>query len=100
MDWKKLLTFDEMIAPKIITILYWLMLAAVIIQSLGIMFSGGIGGSSYGGGPSLGAVGAFFAGLLALVMGAIMVRVWCELLIVLFKMYENLKAIREKLEQS
>jgi len=97
MNWKKLFTFDEMIAPKIITVLYWLMLAALLIQSLGMMFSGGFGGPY---GRSAGGFQAFLLGLFMLIVGAIAIRIWCELLIVLFKMHDHLKAIRENLGKS
>ncbi|MFA5592513.1 MAG: DUF4282 domain-containing protein [Micavibrio sp.] len=70
--------FDSMITPKIITILYWLFLAGVVISALGIMF------------------GSFIAGLLTLVFGAIGARIWCELMMVLFKINENIQKIADR----
>jgi uncharacterized membrane protein len=72
------------------------MLLVLLVQSLAMMFSGGHRGP-YG---EVGGFSAFVMGLFMLIIGAIMIRIWCELLIVLFKMYENLKVIREKLEKS
>ena len=77
-----LLYFDTMVTPKIITVVYWLLLIGVAIAGLGMIFSGtGI----------MGVLG----GLLTIVLGALVVRIYCELLIVLFKIYENLKKIAE-----
>jgi hypothetical protein len=77
---KDILFFDAMLTPKIITVVYWLLLIGVIVSSLGMMFGG------YG----------IFAGLGSLIGGAIGVRIFCEITIVLFKVNENLKTIASK----
>jgi len=83
-----LLTFNgDMVTPKIITILYWLMLLGVVFSGLGFMFSGGM---------LHGWFMSIIGGLIWIVMGAIMSRVYCELMIVLFKMNEALQDIRKK----
>lgn len=79
MNFQDLLFFEKMIVPKIITILYWLMLAACVIGGLVAMFTQ-----------------SFFAGLFGMIFGLIGARVWCELLIVMFKINESLQVIREK----
>lgn len=71
--------FDSMITPKIITFLYWLMLLGVVIFGLITMFNRFMGG--------------FWLGLAVIVGGAIFVRIWCELLMVLFKINENAQII-------
>ena len=81
-----LLKFDNMITPKIITLVYWLLLLGVVCGGLASMF-GGFGGFS---------IGRFFLGLVYIVFGVLGVRIWCELLIVLFKMNEALQEIRRK----
>ena len=73
--------FDNMLTPKIITVVYWLLLLGVLISGLAAIFAGR---------------GGIFAGLGILIGGAIGARIWCELLIVLFKMNESLQAIRNK----
>lgn len=80
------LSFDEMLTPRLITLLYWLLLLSAVAMGLNIMF-GGFGGFSFGG---------FLAGLATMAGGALAARVWCELLIVLFKMNEALQEIRRK----
>ncbi len=82
---KDLLFFEKLITPKFITIIYWLMLAGIVIGGLYRIFAG------YGGFMS-----RFFMGLVFIVLGAVAARVWCELLIVLFKMNEALQEIRKK----
>ena len=82
---RDILFFDKMITPKIITFIYWVMLVVVVVSGLGWMFAG-----------QGGFFGRFFAGLFGVVGGAIAVRIWCELLIVLFKMNEALQEIRRK----
>jgi len=71
--------FDSMLTPKIITFVYWLMILGVIVSGLGSMFQV-----------------SFFTGLAILVFGLVGVRIWCELLIVLFKINDNIKTLTEK----
>jgi len=74
--------FDSMLTPKIITFVYWLMLLSVVISGLGTMFSGA-------------GFGSFIMGLAMIIGGAVFARIWCELLIVLFKIHENMKKIAD-----
>ena len=67
-----------MITPKIITFVYWLMLLGVLIGGLGMISRGGPG---------------VMSGIGLIVGGALGARIWCELLIVLFKIHENLRTI-------
>lgn len=73
---KDIFFFDSMITPKIITFVYWLMLVGILVSGLGMMFGG-----------------SFLGGLGMIVGGAIGTRIWCELLIVLFKIHENLQSL-------
>lgn len=79
---KDVLFFDRMLTPNIITFVYWIGLVVVVISSLGMMT--GIGGMGGGG---------FIQGIITLVVGVIGVRIWCELLIVMFKIHENLRSL-------
>ena len=76
------LTFKKMITPVIIQILFWIMIALVVIYSILTMFQSG-----------------FLAGLVLLVFGPVMVRVWCEILIVIFNMSSFLHDINESLKE-
>lgn len=80
---RNILFFDSMLTPKIITGVYWLLLVSVIVSGLGAVFSGeGFSG--------------FMMGIVIIVVGSVLARIWCELLIVLFKINDNLKKIAEK----
>lgn len=82
---KDVLFFNNMLTPKIITAVYWLLLAASVIGGLSAMF--GYGGFT---------IEKCIMGLLYACGGAIASRIWCELMIVLFKMNEALQEIRNK----
>ena len=78
MNFMDLLFFDKMIMPKVMTVIYWILLAVCIVVGLLTMFS------------------SFLSGLGILVGGAIGARLYCELIIVLFKINESLAVIRDK----
>ena len=76
------LTFKKMITPVIIQILFWIMIALAVIAAIVSMFN-------YG----------FFYGLFLLVIGPVMVRVFTEILIVIFNMSSFLHDINESLQE-
>lgn len=78
---KNLFFFDAMLTPKIITFVYWLMLLSVAVSSVTMMF---------------GAYGSVLGSLGTLIGGAIGARIGCELMIVLFKIHENLQKIANR----
>ena len=76
-------SFKKMITPLIIQALYWIGIAGVVIVAFGMMFRRG----------------GFWMGLVYLVLGPIMVRVYAELLIVLFRMHDALNEISDSLKE-
>ena len=84
----KFFNFDEMVTPLIIKIIYWFGIVVTVLSGLGGIISGI--GSRYGGGVTV------IVGLLTIVFGPLLVRVWCELLIVLFEIHKNLVEINRK----
>ena len=86
MNARDIFFFDSMLTPKVITFVYWLLLAAAVISGLSSWFIG-FGGFTFG---------KFLTGLAIMIGGAIGARIWCELLIVLFKMNEALQEISRK----
>ena len=74
-----LLSFNRMVTPVFIHVIYWIGIVAVILTGLAVVAGGG----------------SILKGLLAMVLGLIVVRVGCEVLIVLFRINDNLAAIRE-----
>ena len=83
----RFLNFDKMITPTIIKIIFWIGVVLSVLLGLGMIVSGF--GSYYGGGFQV------FMGLVTIVVGPIIVRIYCELLIVVFKMHDALQAIKE-----
>lgn len=75
--------FDNMLTPKIITLVYWFLFLVVVVSGLGTMF----GGRS---------VFGLVYGIATIVGGVIGARIFCELLIVVFKINEALQDIRQK----
>jgi hypothetical protein len=82
---KSLLFFDAMVTPKIITFIYWLLLLVALVGGVGAMFT--FGRLSFSG---------FVTGLAIIVGGALGARIWCELLMVLFKINEHTRRMAEK----
>jgi uncharacterized membrane protein len=85
------LKFRKMVTPAIIQVLFWIGVAVTVIASLVTM---GSSFGTYGGG-----VGTFVGGLLMLVLGPVVVRIYCELLILFFRMNETLTEIKNGLEK-
>jgi hypothetical protein len=80
-DTNELFSLDAMIAPKLITILYWLLLFLAIGSGLGAIFDGD-----------------FLRGLFLMASISIGGRIACELMIVIFRINETLHEMnaREK----
>lgn len=86
-----------MITPMIIKIIFWIGLAASVIFGLITAFSGlAVMFSPYGGFEGF---MVFLGGLLTIVFGVLGVRIYCELLIVFFKMQESLASINDKIDK-
>ena len=83
---KDILFFDNMLTPKIITFVYWLLLLVAVVSGIGAMFTGYSGVT----------FGSFIMGIGIAIAGAVGARIWCELLIVLFKINENIKKLADK----
>jgi len=79
MQARDVLFFDKMLTPQLITLIYWILLVGSVLGGLVAMFTQ-----------------SFLGGLLTIVFGALFSRIWCELLIVLFKMNDALQVIKEK----
>jgi hypothetical protein len=76
------LTFRKMITPIIIQVIFWLVVVVVVLSGLVTMFSD-----------------SFFGGLLIIVFGPLVVRIYCEILIVIFRMNDTLTDIRNELRE-
>ncbi len=75
------LTFEKMIAPVIIQVIFWVAAVVVVLGGIVTLFSGGFSG--------------FLEGLLIIIIGPFIVRIYCELLIVVFRIYDHIREIRD-----
>lgn len=78
------LNFDNFITPKFISVLYWILLAVIVLSGLSFMFTSRLG------------FGGFLIGLVIILLGVLFTRIYCELLMVVFSMNNHLKKIGEK----
>ena len=91
-QFKDLGDFQEMIAPSLIRILYWIGLVVIAVGTLVQVVSAlGAMGSSF-----LGGLGLLLGVLVGAVVAVLFWRVMCELYIVLFRIYERLGEIARK----
>lgn len=80
-EWlKKAINFDAMITPFIIKIVFWIGVIGCVIGGIGMLFTG------------VGVVN----GLLCIFLGPLAVRIYCELMMVIFKILETLKQITQR----
>ncbi|MFL8939030.1 DUF4282 domain-containing protein [Rossellomorea oryzaecorticis] len=78
------LNFNKMITPTIIKAIFWVGVVISVISGLIMIISGAASGGIQ-----------IFGGLLTIVIDPLLTRIYCELLIVLFKMHEALQTIKE-----
>jgi hypothetical protein len=84
MSVRDVLYFDSMLTPKVVTLVYWLLLLAALVAGIGSMFYTGFQYMSFG---------TFARALIITLGGAIGARIWCELMIVLSKLNENIQRL-------
>lgn len=84
-------SFEKFITPTIIKILFWIMLIVVIIAGIASIIAGIK--SSYGGAALV------FLGIGYIIIGPILVRVYTELLLLLFVMNDSLKEIKKNTDK-
>lgn len=92
MNARELLFFDSMITPKIITFIYWLLLAAAVLGGLSSIISA-FGMFRYN---AWAGFGMLVASPFVVILGVLVARIYCEIMIVLFKINEALQDIRKK----
>lgn len=77
------LSFRKMITPLLIQAIFWLGVIFTVLSALFLMFRG-----------------AVLMGLIYIVVGPLLVRIYCELLILFFRILDELTAIRTALTGS
>lgn len=86
---KSLLNFDALVTPKFITVIYWIIIALIIFSGLSSVIM-----AMYFGSMSM-----FFTSLIATVGGLVFNRIWCEVIVVLFKINSNLQKVADATEK-
>ncbi len=87
---KDFLSFRKMITPVIIQILFWIGVAVFVI--LGFVTIGVGASMPWGGGTTV------LIGLAYILLGPVGVRIYCEILILFFRMNETLTEIKNNTE--
>ena len=87
---KDFLAFRTMLTPIIIQVIFWVGVVICVIAGL-IYILSGVG--QYGGGPNV------VKGVILLFLGPIAVRIYCEILIIFFRINETLTEIQHTLEE-
>jgi Domain of unknown function (DUF4282) len=75
---QRFLGFDEMVTPSIITIVYWIGIVVIVLGVLSSLFAG---------------FWSFILSLIGGLIGLIFWRVWCEVMIILFRIHGDLAQI-------
>ncbi|PYZ96879.1 hypothetical protein CR205_14475 [Alteribacter lacisalsi] len=81
---KDFLNFDRMITPMIIKIIFWIGVAFTVLMGFITLFDGGL---------------SVLLGLFMMIIGPLLVRIYCELLIIFFKVQESLHSINTKVDR-
>lgn len=81
--------FRRMVTPVIIQVFFWIGVVGSVVAGLTLIFGGGTAEMSQ--------AEAIGAGLLTLVFGPLAIRLYAELLIVVFRINETLTDISEQL---
>ena len=84
---KNFLVFRRMITPIIIQIIYWITTVIVILFGLIMLIAGDD-------------IGQRIGGLLALILGPLLIRIYAELTMLFFRMNETLTEIKNNTERN
>jgi hypothetical protein len=85
------LTFRKMVTPAIIQIIFWIGIALCAISGIAGIIGGAI--AEKGGGVMV------LSSLVWLVLGPIFIRVYCEIIILAFRIYDVLTEIKKNTER-
>ncbi|HVW62768.1 MAG TPA: DUF4282 domain-containing protein [Puia sp.] len=98
-NWRDFFSFRTMITLQIIQIVYAVVAVLITLASFATMFGGSrsrgfdeLGGGGFSPFSLLGG-GGFIGGLIMLVVGNVAWRIWCELIIIFFRINKTLNNI-------
>lgn len=90
MKFSDLFSFEKLVAPIVIKIVYWIGILLIVLAGLGAIFSGGM------------YYGSIFGPLIAILGTLLSLLAWrivCELYIVFFGAFDRLGQIRDSLQR-
>ena len=88
---------DSVLSTKIITLIYWLLLLVNNLFAIGLMMGGFAGGQSQIEAQQVNGVMGIFAGLGLLIFGNLIIRLWAEFTVVMFKIQQNTYKTAERI---
>ncbi len=91
---KSIIFLDAVLSTKIVTIVYWVLLLANLFFGLGLI---GMGSSGGGNNPNFSGDMMIFGGICILILGSILIRLWAEFMVVIFKIQQNTRRTAELL---
>ncbi len=94
---KDFITFKRMLTPILIQIVFWLAVVAIVIGGL---VTAVIGLTQLGSRNVAGALGTIVAGIVAMIFGPLVARIYAEILIVIFRINETLTDLSQTLSKS
>jgi hypothetical protein len=89
---QEFLSFRKFITPLFIQIIFWIGVVVTVISGLVSVIAGA--SAHFGGGQMV------LTGILMILVGPIAVRIYCELLMVIFQIYNELVSIRTRMDGS
>ena len=89
-DFNDFLTFRKMITPTIIQIIFWIGIVLCVVGGIVGIVVGAVQNTASG----------VLYGLVTLIIGPLVVRIYCELLILMFRMNDSLTEINSKMGRS
>jgi Domain of unknown function (DUF4282) len=79
------LRFETMITPAVIQIIFWIAVVIAVIAGFVEMFQGGF---------------AVITGLLTIILGPLAARIYCEIIIIFFRINEHLREIQRNTQHT
>jgi hypothetical protein len=80
------LAFRRMVTPIVIQVIFWIGVVFCVLIGLGQLFFG----------LRFMSIISILSALFTIVVGPLLVRVWCELVILLFRIYDTLQEIKDQ----
>jgi hypothetical protein len=81
MNWNEFLSFRRFVTPAVIQVIFWLLILANFVFSIYTMTLGGW---------------SILIGFIAIFIGSLMIRVYCELIMLFFRIYDSVRGIEGK----